>query len=125
MILLSQDLRYIEYDTDLGSPSMFKARRDSVMAKIGSSAIAVFYSNWERIRNADVEYQFRQDDNFYYLTGFTEPESILLLAPNGVIVRNPEDTSKTMSVKEVLFVRARDPLREQWNGRRYGPEGAM
>lgn len=125
LILWSQDLRYIEYDTDLGSPGMFKARRDSVMAKIGNNAVAIFYSNWERVRNADIEYQFRQDDNFYYLTGFTEPESILLLAPNGVTVRNSEDTSKTMSVKEVLFVRARDQLREQWNGRRYGPEGAM
>jgi len=121
----AQDLRYIEYDTDFISPSVYKARRESLMAKIGTEGLAIFYSNWERMRNGDVEYQFRQDDNFYYLTGFPEPNSILLLAPRGISVRHPDDTTATMITREVLFVRPRDPYREQWNGRRYGPEGAM
>ncbi|MBI3006264.1 MAG: aminopeptidase P N-terminal domain-containing protein [Ignavibacteriales bacterium] len=120
-----QELKYIEYDTDLLPTSFHKSRRDSLRAKIGNDAIAVVYSNWERVRNGDVEYQFRQDDNFYYLTGFPEPDALLLLVPKGLSVRNREDTSKTVSVTEVLFVRPKDPLREQWDGRRYGPEGAM
>ncbi|MBI4428311.1 MAG: aminopeptidase P N-terminal domain-containing protein [Ignavibacteriales bacterium] len=121
----SQDLSYVEYDKDLLPPLFHKSRRDSLMARMGNDAVAVIYSNWERVRNGDVEYQFRQDDNFSYLTGFPEPDALLLLAPKGLSVANPDDTSKTISVTEVLFVRSKDPFREQWDGRRYGPEGVM
>ncbi|MEX0602342.1 MAG: aminopeptidase P N-terminal domain-containing protein [Bacteroidota bacterium] len=120
-----QDLRYIEYDTDLIPPSVHKDRREKIMEQIGPRAVAFFYSAPERNRNADVEFQYRQDDNLLYLTGFPEPQAILALVPGGVTVRNPDDTTATMTVKEILFVRSRNPLRETWDGRRYGPAGAM
>lgn len=64
------------------------------------------------IRNNDVEHEYRQDSDFYYLTGFDEPESVLVLA---------SDAEKRFS----LFVRPRDPERETWDGARAGCEGAV
>jgi len=116
---------YYLYDTDLTSPSVFKARRDKFMKEIGDGGVAFFYSAPERNRNNDVHYQYRQNDNFYYLTGMGEPNSIAVLIPNGVKVHDPMDSSKTVSVREILFVQPRDSVRESWVGRRLGPEGAM
>lgn len=124
-VSVAQDLRYIEYDTDLIAPSVYKARREKVMQEIGNDAVAFFYSAPIRNRNNDVDYPYRQDDNLYYLTGFTEPNAILVLVPRGVVVKDPDDTTRTMTVREVLFVQPKDPSREQWTGRRYGPAGAM
>lgn len=125
LLVLAQDFRYIEYDTDLIKPEVYKARREKLMEKLGKETLAIFYSAPERNRNWDVDFQYRQDDNFYYLTGFAEPNSILLLLPAGYSVRSMEDTSKMITVREILFVQPRDVAREQWDGRRYGAEGAM
>lgn len=116
-------LKYIQYDTDLISPATYKARRDSVMKMIGQDAAAIFYSAPERMRNADVDYLYRQSDNFYYLTGFTEPNSILILSPKGIKIKINDSTSQT--VNEALFVQEKNPMAETWTGRRYGSEGAI
>ncbi len=121
----AQELKYIEYDADFIQPTVYKARREKLMQEIGTDAVALFYAAPVRNRNWDVDYLYRQDDNFYYLTGFTEPNAILVLAPRGVSVPSVEDSTKMVTVKEILFVQARDPSREQWTGRRYGPAGAM
>ncbi|MGB2868804.1 MAG: aminopeptidase P N-terminal domain-containing protein [Bacteroidota bacterium] len=123
--VFAQDLKYLEYDTDLIPGAVCQARRDTLMQRIGKDAVAIFYSAPTRIRNADVDYLYHQDDNFYYLTGFNEENSILVLAPRGVSVRSNEDSTKTISVTEILYVQPRDPLKEQWTGRRHGAEGAM
>jgi Xaa-Pro aminopeptidase len=81
------------------------------MEAIGD-AVAILPSAPVAIRSADVEFVYRQDNDFYYLTGFAEPESIAMLAPG-------EKESF------VLFVRPRDKERETWTGRRAGIEGAM
>lgn len=125
LLLFAQDLRYIEYDKDLLPPSFHKDRREKVMKEIGQDAVAILYSAPVRTRNGDVEYQYRQDDNLYYLTGFPEPNAILLLAPKGITVRDMADTSKSITVREILFTQPRDLFRETWDGRRYGPEGAV
>ncbi|NUN68672.1 MAG: aminopeptidase P N-terminal domain-containing protein [Bacteroidetes bacterium] len=116
-------LKYLQYDTDLITPAEYKQRRDSVMAMIGPDAAAVFYAAPERMRNGDVDYLYRQADNFYYLTGFTEPNALLILAPKGVRVKVNDST--TVTTKEVLFVPAKNPDAEAWTGRRFGTEGAM
>jgi Xaa-Pro aminopeptidase len=64
------------------------------------------------LRNNDVEHEYRQDSDFFYLTGFDEPESVLVLSP-------------TSEQPFVLFVRPRDPEREVWDGARAGVEGAV
>lgn len=87
---------------------IFKRRRQMVLEKLGSRALLVS-SHPEFIRNNDVHHGYRQDSNLYYLTGFEEPESILLLLPG----KKPQ---------EVLFVRRKNIERETWDGFRYGPQ---
>jgi Xaa-Pro aminopeptidase len=89
----------------------FQRRREQFVAKMGD-AVAIFPSAPEHVRTNDNEYDYRQDTDLYYLTGFTEPESVLVLAP-----KHPE-------VKSALFVRVNDKDKETWNGRRAGVEGA-
>ncbi len=119
----NEALKYIQYDTDVITPAEYKTRRDSVMKMIGSDAAAVFYSAPERMRNGDVDYLYRQSDNFYYLTGFTEPNSILILSPKGIRVKVTDTT--TVTSNEILFVQSKNPMAEAWTGRRYGTEGGM
>ncbi len=92
--------------------SEFERRRQSFVQQIGD-AVAVFPSAPAAIRSNDTDYEYRQDTDFYFLSGFTEPESVLVLAPNH---------SETRSV---LFVRPRDREREVWEGKRAGVEGAV
>jgi len=96
-------------------PSYFKARREQVM-KANPNAIFVLPSHPDFIRNSDVNHPYRQDSNFFYLSGFDEPESVLVLAPA---------PSVPQGYKTVLFVRRRDKEKEMWEGERYGTEGAM
>lgn len=93
------------------SVEIFKKRRQKVLAKLGSNAMIVA-AHPETIRNDDVGFPYRQDSNLYYLTGFEEPESILMLLPG----KNPQ---------EVMFVRRKNPERETWDGFRYGPADAQ
>ena len=74
--------------------------------------IALVPASSQVIRNNDVEHPFRQDSAFYYLTGFDEPDAVLLFDPSAA------------DEQYVLFVRPRDREREIWNGRRAGTEGA-
>lgn len=83
------------------------------MDAIAPGATAILPGAPVAIRSGDVEFVYRQDSDFYYLTGFAEPESIALLAPG-----HPGG-------EFVLFVRPRDRERETWTGRRAGVEGAI
>ncbi|MBK9071325.1 MAG: aminopeptidase P N-terminal domain-containing protein [Myxococcales bacterium] len=82
------------------------------MKQIGNDAAAVFCARPERVRSHDTEYAFRQHSDVLYLSGFAEPEAVLVLRPGAA------------SEKFVMFVRPRDPEMETWNGRRAGLEGA-
>jgi Xaa-Pro aminopeptidase len=96
-------------------PEYFKARREALM-KANPSSVFIFPSAVEVLRNPDVYYPFRQESNLYYLTGFAEPESFLVLAPS---------KSQPGSHRSILFVQHRDPDKEMWEGARYGTEGAV
>ena len=91
----------------------FKRRRTQLMRMMGKDAIAIVPTAPERIRNRDVHYPFRADSDFYYLTGFNEPEAVAVLIPG------------RKSAEYILFCRQRDPEREQWDGLRAGQEGAV
>jgi Xaa-Pro aminopeptidase len=91
----------------------FAERRRRLLATLGPDAIAVFPAAPERARSNDVEYRYRQQSDFYYLTGFAEPGAVCVLQP-----AHPDH-------EYVLFVRPRDRERETWTGRRAGVEGAM
>lgn len=83
------------------------------MKTMGRDAIAIIPAAPIRHRNSDVEYAYRQDSDFYYLTGFAEPEAVAVLIPG------------RGSGEYVLFCRDRDPTRELWDGGRAGPDGAV
>lgn len=82
------------------------------MEIMDDDCIAIVPTAPPRNRNRDVEYPYRPDSDFYYLTGFGEPEAVAVLAPG-----RPQG-------EFILFCRERDPEMEQWNGARAGLEGA-
>jgi Xaa-Pro aminopeptidase len=92
--------------------SIFEQRRKRFMAQM-QDGVAIFFAAPVRKRNNDVDYEYRQDSDFYYLTGFEEPESVFVLAPS-----NPVQ-------QFTLFVLPRDPEKETWTGIRNGVEGAI
>lgn len=82
------------------------------MKAIGDDAVAIIPAAHEKTRSYDTEYRFRQDSDFFYLTGFPEPDAIAVISPSN------------KKAPYILFVRPRDPEMEIWNGRREGTEGA-
>jgi Xaa-Pro aminopeptidase len=90
----------------------FTRRRRQLMKMMGKGAIAILPAVPEKSRNGDVSYHYRPDSDFFYLTGFAEPEAVAVLIPGRT------------HAEYVLFVRDRDPTRETWDGRRAGPDGA-
>jgi len=93
---------------------MFAQHRQAFLDRMQDGDLALFAGAELAVRNHDVEFPFRQQSDFWYLTGLAEPQGMLLLAKGLDDV--PEST---------LFVQPRDELAEVWNGRRLGPEGAM
>lgn len=87
----------------------YRERRERVLASLGDACL-VLPSAPVHLRNNDVEHEYRQDSDFYYLTGFDEPSSVLVL--------------RAEAPRVVLFVRPRDPERETWDGLRAGVDGA-
>lgn len=92
---------------------VFADRRAAFMEKIHPNGIAIFPSKPIYLRNLDIEYPYRQESNFYYLSGFEEPESMLVINPS-----HPK-------YKYIMYVRKRDRRRETYDGPRAGVEGAM
>ncbi|HXZ48376.1 MAG TPA: aminopeptidase P N-terminal domain-containing protein [Usitatibacter sp.] len=88
----------------------FKARR-ARLARALEGGVVVLPTAPERTRNADTHYDYRWDSGFYYLTGFREPEAVL------VMTLGPKPRS-------ILFCRVKDPEREIWDGYRHGPAQA-
>ncbi|MGH8244180.1 MAG: aminopeptidase P N-terminal domain-containing protein, partial [Steroidobacteraceae bacterium] len=91
----------------------YAKRRRQLMRHMGKDSIAILPAAPVRMRNNDVEYHYRPDSDFFYLTGFAEPEAVAALIPG-----RPQG-------EFVLFVRDRDRAREAWDGARAGPEGAV
>jgi Xaa-Pro aminopeptidase len=94
----------------------FKNRRLALMQHMGTG-IAIIPTAAEAIRNRDSHYPYRFDSYFYYLSGFKEPESVLVLIAG--------DAGKGLAPKSILFCRDKDMEREIWDGFRYGPAAAV
>jgi Xaa-Pro aminopeptidase len=88
-------------------------RRRQLMRMAGDDAILILPSAPPRIRSKDTHYTYRQDSDFWYLTGFEEPDAVLVLVPGRA------------HGEALLFCRERDPEREAWDGPRAGTEGAV
>jgi Xaa-Pro aminopeptidase len=93
--------------------SEHKRRRARLMGMMAPGSVAVVAAAAVRMRNRDTQYLFRQDSDFYYLTGFAEPDAVLVLAPG----REHGEV--------ILFCRERDRRAELYDGERVGPERAV
>ena len=93
-------------------PETFARRRRHLMDLAGPGSLVLVAAAPEKLRNGDTHYAYRQDSDFLYLTGFSEPDAVLALVPG------------RDSGEQILFCRERDPERERWDGPRMGLDGA-
>lgn len=91
----------------------FKRRRSRLMEIMGKNSIAILPSASALTRNRDVNFPFRQDSDFLYLTGFNEPDAVMVLIPG------------RKHGEYLLFCRKKNPEQEIWHGRRAGQQGAI
>jgi len=91
----------------------YARRRAALLQQLPQKSVALVSASHLKTRNRDAEYAFRQDSDFYYLTGFNEPDALLLLIPGRA------------EGEFVLFCPPRDPQMEIWTGYRAGPEGCV
>ena len=90
----------------------FARRRSEVLKRLGDKGMLILFSAEPRLYTNDVDYPYRQENNFYYLTGLNQADIKLVLIPSGKTVR------------EILFLPKRNPLTETWNGRMLSNEEA-
>jgi Xaa-Pro aminopeptidase len=91
----------------------YKKRRQRLMEMVGDESVVIVRAATHKIRNNDVHYPYRQDSDFLYLSGFCEPEAMIVLLPEG------------KEGRAILFCRERDSHREMWDGVMAGTEGAV
>jgi Xaa-Pro aminopeptidase len=125
-VLLSLLLLFVSFilpaqDADLPddflSKDFHKDRRDKLRASLPANSVAVFFANAVRNRANDVEYVYHQDPDFYYLTGYKEPDAVLFIFKDKQVAANGK------AYDEILFVQPRNAMREMWTGRRLGEQG--
>jgi Xaa-Pro aminopeptidase len=99
-------------------PATFhKQRREALRKALPPNSVAVFFANSIRNRANDVDFHFHQNPDFYYLTGYNEPNSMLL------VFADQQENINGEKYNEVIFTQPRDPRMEMWNGKRLGKEG--
>ena len=99
LVLFATFAHASEFSDDL------KARRAKVMERLGPDSILIAWSASAKVYSTDVDYEYRQDSNLYYLTGLTQEGTVLVLMPGNTTQR------------EILFVKDRNPVAEHWTGR--------
>ncbi len=110
-------LSLYRYENDYLTKEFHQERRTALRAEMPENSVAVIFANPIRNRSNDVDFEYHQDPNFYYLSGFLEPNAMLLVFKNQIDF-NGEKTD------EILLIQERDISREIWDGRRLGPERA-
>ncbi len=102
---------------DFLSKDFHKERRAKLRVNLPANSVAVFFANAVRNRANDVEYVYHQDPDFYYLTGYKEPDALLF------VFKDSQRAANGSTYNEILFVQPRHAQREMWTGRRLGEQG--
>lgn len=102
---------------DFLSKEWHAVRREKLREKLPANSVAVFFANAVRNRSNDVDYVYHQDPDFYYLSGYKEPDAVLL------IFKDKQTASNGKEYNEIIFVQPRSEQAEMWTGRRLGDEG--
>jgi len=98
------------------SPEFHKGRREALRELLPDNSAAVFFNNPVKNRSNDTDFTYRPNSDFYYFTGFREPNSAL------IVFKNPQ-TIEGKSVSEIIYIQPKDPAKEQWDGERLGVDG--
>jgi Xaa-Pro aminopeptidase len=106
-----------DYPADFLTKDFHKDRRDKLREKLPANSVAVFFANPERNRANDVDYAYHQDPDFFYFTGYREPNAVLFIFKDKQIANNGTQYD------EIIFVQPRNAKAEMWTGRRLGDEG--
>jgi Xaa-Pro aminopeptidase len=114
LVLASASLAALDYPVMTPNPAAYKARREKFMAQMPPKSVAILRSAPERNMSNDVEYLYRQNSDFFYLTGIVDEQVTIVLRPDA-----PDGK------KYIAFVRPRDPRRESSDGARVGPNEAV
>ena len=102
---------------DFLTKDFHQERRAKLREKMPRNSVAVFFANPVRNRANDVDYVYHQDPDFYYLTGYKEPNAVLF------IFKEKQMASNNTQYDEIIFVQSRNELAEMWTGRRLGVDG--
>lgn len=104
------------YFDDGLSAEWHKQRREALREKMPSNSMAIFFNNPTKNRSNDVDFIYHPNTDFFYLTGFREPNSAL-------VIFSEERDFGDFKADEIIYVQNRDPKAEMWNGKRLGVEG--
>ena len=115
--LVAQQFQFVVDDADGISPKVYAERRHRLIDSLPANGVAVILSADVRNRQNDVDYEYRQNSDMLYLTGFPFPYAALVLCKEPVMIRG-------RSTREIFFVRNRVAAREQWQGVSPGPDEA-
>lgn len=102
---------------DFLGKSWHKERRQKLRESLPANSVAVFFANAVRNRANDVDYTYHQDPNFFYFTGYREPQAVLF------VFKDKQTAANGTQYDEIIFVQERNALGEMWTGRRLGAEG--
>ena len=114
LFLAALPLAALDYPPLMPNPAAYKARRDKFMSQLPPKSIAILRSAPMRTMSNDVEYLYRPDSDFFYLTGIEQENVTIVLRPDAADGK-----------KYIAFVPPRDPRRESWEGIRVGPNEAV
>ncbi|MEQ8472991.1 MAG: aminopeptidase P family protein [Marinoscillum sp.] len=117
LLAVSAQAQKPDLPSDFLTADFHKERRELVRKKMPENAVAVFFANPVRNRANDVDYVYHQDPNFYYLTGYTEPNAVLL------VFKDKQKKPNGKAFDEAIFIQPRNAMAELWTGRRLGTEG--
>ncbi len=109
---------FIIYDTDFPAAAFFAERRQALRDSLPANSVAVIFSGQLKTRSLDMDFDFHQNPNLFYLTGLNEPDAMLLIFKN-------EEASDTLKTNEILFVQPKNPTAELWSGKRMGVKNAL
>ncbi|RZK50268.1 MAG: M24 family metallopeptidase [Pedobacter sp.] len=104
---------------DYLSKAFHAGRRDALRAIMPANSVAIVFANPLRNFSNDVDFQFHQNPNLYYLTGYNEPDAVLF------VFKEAQTDAQGNSYKELFFVQERNAQAESWTGRRLGIEGVQ
>jgi Xaa-Pro aminopeptidase len=102
---------------DFLTKEFHKERRAKLREQLPANSVAVFFANAVRNRSNDVDYTYHQDPDFFYLTGYKEPEAVLF------IFKDKQTAANKTQYDEIIFVQPRSAQAEMWTGRRLGDAG--